>query len=406
MQSDKRQTSNSYLRNSLVDGARPFHYRRGVRLLLGFPESGEGKMAFSPTLPAIGFGYVNRPLLNELCSIQDPRNETDRFASNSEQEGETENSLVSPRENIQFCKPVEEIRLKNPAPSEESHNREISQQKDSKAERVRQDNTVPEPKQNNGSGVLKEKLEDPGVIVEKSIIEIPGVSEKNSSVPSMHRKEWNTRSSSLENIVQQKVSPASSYEDFIKRSSSEEQENRSTINPPSTSVPATRSLQRTGGVNEKTAVAPSASKMENSLADDIAKAVKEKTTTAKKNEFSQITTPVTVVSEEKCMSRLSQTPDVTPSRSRYTGTDAFNRANRNAAERIGQLRHAVHQLASKVSSQRAGMSHEARQERPAQTQPPSVQPVVIIKRFSNQTSTPCAFWERSYLSRFHLKTLR
>jgi hypothetical protein len=402
MQSDKRQTSNSYFLNALVDGAKPFYYRRGVRSLLGFPESEGGNMAFSPTLPAVGFRYVNRPLLNEPGSNRHPRNEAGRFAWNSEQEGKTENSLVTPRENIQSCEPVKEIRLKNPAPSEKDQNRKINQQKDSRKERVRQDNTVPEPKQNNGSGVLKEKLENPGVIIERSTVEILGVSEKNSSVPSPYRKEWNVRSRSFENIVQQKVSPTN----FIKRALSEAPENTSTINPPSISVSATKSLQRTGVVKEKTAVAPSPSKRGNSLVDDITKAVKEKTTTAKKNEFSQITTPVTVVSEEKCMSRLSQTPDVTPSRSRYTGTDAFSRANRNAAERIGQLRHAAHQLASKVSSQQAGTSHEARQKRPAQTQPPPVQPVVIIKRFSNQTSTPCAFWERSYLGRFHLKTVR
>lgn len=527
MQSDKRQTSNSYLRNSLVDGVRPYYYREGVRSLLGFPESGEGKMAFSPTLPAIGFKYVNRPLLNELHSIQDSRNETDRFASISKQEGETENSLVSLRKNIQsyepidevslknpdlsekshnremsqqkdsikervqqdsavpepeqngssgamketseegnmassltlpavrfrfvnhpllnklhsvqhpknnidrfasnsdqegetenslvthwensqFCKPVDEIRLKNPTPPEKNHNKEMSQQKDSKAEKVRQDNAVPEPKQNQGFEMLKEILEDPGVIVQKSIVEIPCISKKNSTVPSMHRKEWNTQSNSHEEIVPQKVSPASSSEDFIKSSSSEAQKNRSTINPQSTSVPATRSLQRTGVINEKTAVASSTSKMESSLADDIAKAVEGKTTTAQKDGYSQIMTPFSVVAEEKCTSRPNQPADSTPSRSRYIDADALSKANRNASDRyrIEQLQHAVHQLASTVSSQGARMSHVERQERFAQTQTPPVKPVVIIKRFSSQTSSPCAFWERSYLSRFHLKSLR
>jgi hypothetical protein len=59
MKFEKRQKSNSYLHGILLDGAKPFLYRSGIRTLLGIPETGmESRIFTIPSLRA-GFGYVN-----------------------------------------------------------------------------------------------------------------------------------------------------------------------------------------------------------------------------------------------------------------------------------------------------------------------------------------------------------
>ncbi|MFC0541506.1 hypothetical protein [Kutzneria chonburiensis] len=47
-----------FLRGVLADGARPFHYRAGVRELLGAPEDNGVRISFPSTLPRGGFRYV------------------------------------------------------------------------------------------------------------------------------------------------------------------------------------------------------------------------------------------------------------------------------------------------------------------------------------------------------------
>lgn len=60
MQSDTEAKPMRYLRNVLLDGARPFLYRSGVSGLLGFGGN-EAKMAFSRTGPVVGFPYAHAP---------------------------------------------------------------------------------------------------------------------------------------------------------------------------------------------------------------------------------------------------------------------------------------------------------------------------------------------------------
>ncbi len=50
----------SYLRNILADGVKPFHYRSGVRSLLGVPETDTGRFTFQPSLPPVGFRYIQQ----------------------------------------------------------------------------------------------------------------------------------------------------------------------------------------------------------------------------------------------------------------------------------------------------------------------------------------------------------
>jgi hypothetical protein len=54
------QVPNSYFRQLLADGAKPFLYRSGIRLLLGVPESDSHSLAFSTSIPPVGFRYAHR----------------------------------------------------------------------------------------------------------------------------------------------------------------------------------------------------------------------------------------------------------------------------------------------------------------------------------------------------------
>jgi hypothetical protein len=90
----------------------------------------------------------------------------------------------------------------------------------------------------------------------------------------------------------------------------------------------------------------------------------------------------------------------------------------NSAVRIEQLRRHVHRLSaantlkakilSSSSGEKTNIDRQIEEGRPRVSNPP-IPPVVIVKRVSTQGRTsriPCAFWERSYLGRFHLRTLR
>src|SRR5205823_1775624 len=64
MQSETPYRPTSYLRDVLLDGAKPFLYRSGVRSLLGVPGSEDGEVVFS-TMPPVGFAYANSQFMGE-----------------------------------------------------------------------------------------------------------------------------------------------------------------------------------------------------------------------------------------------------------------------------------------------------------------------------------------------------
>ena len=80
------------------------------------------------------------------------------------------------------------------------------------------------------------------------------------------------------------------------------------------------------------------------------------------------------------------------------------RGGQDLAQRFEQLQRTVRELAATVSSQETRHRDESQaQRRERQTSP---QRTVIIKHSDALSTTPRAFWERSRLGRFHLKTGR
>jgi hypothetical protein len=100
------------------------------------------------------------------------------------------------------------------------------------------------------------------------------------------------------------------------------------------------------------------------------------------------------------------------------GEKMVSRSNPEAALRIEQLREQVRRLnqsktlnpeISSFAPSGAEVNREIETEEQEQIPNPPIQPVTMVKRLPTRTKThqtPCAFWERSYLGRFHLRTLR
>ncbi len=81
------------------------------------------------------------------------------------------------------------------------------------------------------------------------------------------------------------------------------------------------------------------------------------------------------------------------------------RGGQDLAQRFEQLQRTVRDLAATVSSQRARNRNESQAQRSEPKTPP-LQRTVIIKHSEASSTAPRAFWERSRLGRFCLKTRR
>jgi hypothetical protein len=77
------------------------------------------------------------------------------------------------------------------------------------------------------------------------------------------------------------------------------------------------------------------------------------------------------------------------------------RSQRQTADTLDQIQQAMQQLTAKTASAAASPALGSRQAEPERRQPlpPPVQHIVVLNRSVGRSSTPRAFWERSYLSR-------
>ena len=87
------------------------------------------------------------------------------------------------------------------------------------------------------------------------------------------------------------------------------------------------------------------------------------------------------------------------------GLQNGERGDQDLAQRFEQLQRTVRELAATVSSQAARHRDESQAQWRERTTSPT-QRVVVIKRSDESSTTPRAFWERSRLGRFYLKTGR
>ena len=103
--------------------------------------------------------------------------------------------------------------------------------------------------------------------------------------------------------------------------------------------------------------------------------------------------------------RSRSSAPLSPSLLEQMGMQNGERGGQDLAQRFEHLQRTVRDLAATVSSQAARSRDESQlQSRDQKKTPP--QRMVIIKRSDASSTTPRAFWERSRLGRFYLKTGR
>ena len=387
MQADKPYIPGNYLYSILADGARPFIYRSGVRLLLGIPDMDKSILAFPQSISAAGFRYANYQFMSEPLNI-------------SQCLPPMLNKTESIEESIHQNIPSTAVTINNI--HEGSFQKKEIDQNNALIKKVsRAFETMPEPKQENVSIKPADKLVESAGGIEGARIEIPGVSGIRQNFPLLSESKKNDiLLDKHEEQCQQKGSPSDLQRNIFRTSVYETKEGKSVINSTIKMSDSSEKLQK-NETGKKVPVTNPSLQRENLITCEV-NAVRSEMAPGSKHKSLPKRGNISIASKEKYKTQPNQTADA----SEHLDTDISGKTNKNASDRIGQIRKAIHELSSKKTEQQARTHNETQTFRVEQTPPPPVQPVVVIKRYSSQTRTPCAFWERSYLGRFRLRTLR
>ena len=95
---------------------------------------------------------------------------------------------------------------------------------------------------------------------------------------------------------------------------------------------------------------------------------------------------------------------LSPSLVEQIGISNGQQSDNDVARRFAQLQRVVTDLAARISSQAAQIRDESQAQQRERKTPP--QRMVVVQRVNASSTTPRAFWERSRLGRFYLKTGR
>jgi len=453
MQPDKKQiqTSNNYFYRALVYGAKPFLYRGRVRSLLGFPEWTGGNATYPPLLLPVGFRYANANQTSMAYSLDyknSPGN-TDSLSLQAEQrqelenigdykareehsidipaisdrnisypflEGETKNNTIGLRtEKPAFrekSQGMEQVKESMPETETFLHHRkakpvvhEVGTGKDKinpgTVDRNHQSLSLDqsslsvfgskksqEPKginiRKDNSGLTTEMKAFPGEDArEEQIIDIPGISDRNIFYPFLDGERKNNT------IGLRTEKPA-----LREKSQGMEQVKES--------VPETETLLHH---RKAKPVVHEVGTGKDKINPGIVKEGAATTQLSDHREEPVNGGDVKIINDK---TKVKANPDYEFGSQTYWDSVA----------RVEQLRQQVHRLntskvlKTEILSSSSGEKVKATRgiKKEEQLQVPShVPPVAIVKPLSRQHRTsrvPCAFWERSYLGRFHLRTLR
>lgn len=391
MQADKPYISSTYLYSILTDGARPFLYRSGVRLLLGVTDMDKNSLAFPPSMPAAGFRYANYPFTREPFNIT-------QYLPPMLNETESSQDIIG--ENIQQTIPSASVTINN-IHEGTSQKKEINQN-NALIKKISQEiETIPASKQEKVSLKPVDKLVKSAGDSEGARIEIPGVSGSRQKFSLLSESKKNdTLSNKHKEQCQKDVSPPDLQRNIFMASVYETQEGKPLINSAINMVDSPEKLQiKVSG--KKAPIANHSLQRENLITGEV-NAVRSESEHGSMHKSSPKRENISVASKEKYKTQPDQTADA----SEHLDLEISGKTNKNASDRIEQLRNAVHELSSKKAEQQTRTHNETQTFRAEQTPLPPVQPVVIVRRPSTQTRIPCAFWERSYMGRFRLRTLR
>ncbi len=426
MPSDKNHAPDSYFRNVLLDGTKPFLYRSGVESLLGI----SGDISPKPTLSSgsipVGFTYMSQLLGNNLSPVPYPRTEDQPLSPLHG--GGVSSSLNKFSEINQVDAPATEINSDKtnslesapggapiPQPNEcsgdltsrfkviprksgnlfgdeseklldrnQEYSHRIESRKEISEKKGSQKKTEPGSGREDTSINPTEITKEEKPHLKRASLEIPGSSEVKQSFPTLMTPGKSITPLGMETTKKGVVKIDSTKADTV--------------------LSSTRKLLLNNGRAIQTDTnSPSINGAENSTVKSL-KASGNSYITKKKPQLQQKTRHFSINSESEDDSFNDEPTHV---RFQRHGINTVNRSNMNTQNKVDQLRHAVHELASKVSSRQIKIDQENQQHQSVTTQPPqTIEKVVVIRHAAGQVRTPHAFWERSYLGHFHLLNLR
>lgn len=401
MQSDKKQFRYSYIKKILINGSKPFRYRNRIYSLLGIEENQPSRLASDiMNFPFIEFKYAN------VNSIENP------FFKSELYESEEEEDLIYISE-----------RLRN---------------------YVQKNGVVQQSVQS------EETSDDENL--DKSIIQ--PMTKKIDSVSELNRKEFNPKrstnsydlglnSSELDNLARKynnqsaRLTLLSSNSKILPKNRAKQKD--ATSEPLKRTV-ATENIEKIrisniSGKNSKIDI-PGKSKNkisfhfspnlieDNDIDNQNKKNIKQdgsqrggiKSQSPKVIESDHTSQQFTYMINSLSLSEKKNIIKNNPTSANPVGldnshfTNSFGMSERISSDAIEQIRQSMHELFLKKYKKPDVPKHtnEEKQADSQSNQKPQIPPnsVVVRRNHLNRSRSQCAFWERSYLSRFHLRPLR
>jgi hypothetical protein len=365
-------------------------------------------------------------------------NENGHSISNNEHNSTLKKSQGVLQKNIHHNEPEKEIEIRDSSRENRTNPGEISYNKILAMYSDRERDTV--QKKNDGK-ISGKPPESSSIDLERTNMKIPGVSKKEqqSSALSMSKKSdvlsksLNNNSNSISNnehnsnreksqgVFQKNIhynEPEEEKGIEIPDSFRENQTNateisynkilamysdkeRDTVEKKNQKTTISSSAQEKGLFKDNHIKSPSTMGVKESVIN-MNRTMKYEMKSDKKFKTTQSTSPIFSAKEKK-----EEMDDYkTYSTFQPVGIDTVNKSNKSAFNKIEQIRHSLQELSFKVSSQQTRVNKKTKQDQTEHALPPQTQQLIVIKHPINKPRIPCAFWERSYLSRFHLRSLR
>jgi hypothetical protein len=394
MKPDNQQTSGSYIGRILIDGATPFLYRSAVRYLLGIPENRIGNTVVRQNLPLSGFRYAYS---QNGIGFNSDSIELGIEGSAKAQKGQEEMPIS------QYQRPIKNHPNSLKADTDLEHKSSgVSNILDTLSNQAYKRNDE-QPISKGDVQILSQKN------VKKLKTQTPETKEENTAVP-IDKSQVNIPGITKRKQHYPVVTPTNN--EVAQREAKLEQNtltNRKTaILPGSPGVADQKkpvqkvAISKTNGENETGDYAPASGIIKDQTILDKVNFSSEKSNRSL-SDFKipennlPISGEVAVNSIEHSKAHLINRESI---------RKMVYRTNKDNTKQIEQLKHTVNELAAKNSELESQIYKNKAQTEKQQRNLPATKEPVIVQQPAKVTQTPSAFWERSYLNRFHLKMLR
>ena len=440
-----------FLARNLLDGAKPYRYRSRVRRLLGLTEDTRPRVYRTPATPPVGFQYLENPLPTDESQTRFPMELADQFDADpqrrsgrpSQSPGEARKPIpLEPRPTAppragSGRKTSKEI---SPAPmppgSDELGGRALVAAGEETAPRVPAPSSVPLDALGSKRGGRPASPKP--VLTKSDHLEVPGVSTSRCTFPALDEPQDLDASQSwvptpgewLEDPLPAAPPSAAGLEDESAGLPATqpvcpgpERPHKKNSVPQLLAPPAGDNLARekelpgcirTSSAQEAAATPDPVPRVGRSGVRTGLLFPGRGPSSPNPAAVGQVPMPPTrlapLPSPKYCFPQIrrhSAAAAALPAAGSFdVATKSSTQSLGGRASRVEQLRQAVHRLAAKVSATSPKGKSEPTSQPPATKRPAPVPPSSPVFVAPPAHAAPAAFWERSYLSRWRLRTMR